>query len=76
MGGGKPILTLISTSAFVGIGPAITNAKSIVPKNNFFISKLLSMFLRICLVKPRSINTLPEDLTIGFIILPSVYECN
>ena len=33
----------ISIAAIVGIGIAITNAKSIVPKNNFFI--LLSPIL-------------------------------
>jgi hypothetical protein len=37
MGGGRGILTCISTPAIVGIGTTITNAKSIVPKSNFFI---------------------------------------
>jgi hypothetical protein len=37
MGGGREILTLISTAAIVGIGTTITNAKSTVPKSNFFI---------------------------------------
>jgi hypothetical protein len=35
MGGGRAILT--STLAIDGIGTTITNAKSIVPKSNFFI---------------------------------------
>jgi hypothetical protein len=37
MGGGREILTLISTAAIIGIGTAITNAKSIVPKSKVFI---------------------------------------
>jgi hypothetical protein len=37
MGGGRGILMCISTPAIVGIGTTITNAKSIVPKSNFFI---------------------------------------
>ena len=37
MGGGKEILMLIPTCAIVGIGTTMTNAKSIVPKSNFFI---------------------------------------
>jgi hypothetical protein len=37
MGGGRGILMCIFTSAIVGIGTTITNAKSIVPKSNFFI---------------------------------------
>jgi hypothetical protein len=37
MGGGKGIPTCISTPAIVGIGTATTNAKTIVPKSNFFI---------------------------------------
>jgi hypothetical protein len=37
MGGGKPILTFILTCAIVGTGKTITNAKSIIPKSNFFI---------------------------------------
>jgi len=37
MGGGKPTLTFIPTCAMVGIGTTITNAKSTVPKSNFFI---------------------------------------
>jgi hypothetical protein len=37
MGGGREILTLISTAAIVGMGTTIANAKSIVPKSNFFI---------------------------------------
>jgi hypothetical protein len=37
MGGGKEMLTLISTAAVVGKGMTIANAKSIVPKSNFFI---------------------------------------
>jgi hypothetical protein len=48
MGGGKPILTFIPTCAMVGIGTTITNAKSIVPKSNFFI-----------LLSPLSITVLP-----------------
>jgi hypothetical protein len=43
MGGGRPILTFISTLAIVGIGTIITNTKNNVPKNNFFISILLSL---------------------------------
>jgi len=35
--GGRGIPILMFTSAIVGIGTAITNAKSIVPKSNFFI---------------------------------------
>jgi hypothetical protein len=34
---GRPMPTFISTLAIAGIGTAITNAKSNVPKNNFFI---------------------------------------
>jgi hypothetical protein len=37
MAGGRGILMCISTAAVVGIGMTITNAKSIVPKRNFFI---------------------------------------
>jgi len=37
MGGGRGKLMCISTSAIVGIGTTITNAKSIVPKRYFFI---------------------------------------
>jgi hypothetical protein len=37
MGGGKAILTLTSTPAIVGTGTTTTDAKSTVPKNNFFI---------------------------------------
>jgi hypothetical protein len=37
MGGGRGILTFISTLAIVEVGAVITNAKSIVPKSNFFI---------------------------------------
>jgi hypothetical protein len=37
MGGGREIPIPIFTSAMVGIGTTITNAKSIVPKSNFFI---------------------------------------
>jgi hypothetical protein len=37
MGGGKGKLKLILTPAIVGIGTTSTNAKSIVPKSNFFI---------------------------------------
>jgi hypothetical protein len=37
MGGGRGKLMCISTCAIVGIGMTITNAKSIVPKSNFFI---------------------------------------
>jgi hypothetical protein len=39
MGGGRPMLMPISTLAIVGTGTTITidNAKSNVPKNNFFI---------------------------------------
>jgi hypothetical protein len=43
MGGGRGKLMCISTAAIVGIGTTITNAKSIVPKSNFFI--LLSPIL-------------------------------
>jgi hypothetical protein len=35
--GGREIPTPIFTPASVGIGMAITNAKKIVPKSNFFI---------------------------------------
>jgi hypothetical protein len=38
MSGGREIPMLISTPAIVEIGATITNAKSIVPKINFFIS--------------------------------------
>jgi hypothetical protein len=38
MGGGREIPIPIFTSAIVGIGTTITNAKSIVPKRKFFIS--------------------------------------
>ncbi len=38
MGGGKPILTLTLTCAMAGTETTIINAKSIVPKSNFFIS--------------------------------------
>jgi hypothetical protein len=37
MGGGRAILTFPSTRAIVEIGTTITNAKSNVPRNNFFI---------------------------------------
>jgi hypothetical protein len=37
MGGGRGKLMPIFTCAIVGIGTTITNAKSIVPKSNFFI---------------------------------------
>jgi hypothetical protein len=37
MGGGKTIPTFTSTLAIAGIGPAMTKAKSSVPKINFFI---------------------------------------
>jgi 4-diphosphocytidyl-2C-methyl-D-erythritol kinase len=37
MGGGRAMLTLMFTAAIVGIGTTLTNAKSIVPKSNFFI---------------------------------------
>jgi len=47
MGGGREIPILISIDATVGRGTAITNAKSIVPKSNFFI--LLPLFLIITL---------------------------
>jgi len=36
-GGGRGIPMCISTAAIVGIGTAITNAKSIVPKSSLFI---------------------------------------
>ena len=36
MGGGREILTLISTAAIVRIGMTIANAKSIVPKSDPF----------------------------------------
>jgi hypothetical protein len=35
--GGRPMLTFTFTPAIVGIGTAIANAKSAIPKNNFFI---------------------------------------
>jgi hypothetical protein len=38
MGGGRGKLMRISTCAIVGIGTIIINAKSIVPKNNFFMT--------------------------------------
>jgi hypothetical protein len=43
MGGGKGMLTPTSTLpiAIVGLGTAITNAKSAIPKSNFFIYCLL-----------------------------------
>ncbi len=41
-GGGNPIPMPILTSAIVGTGTTIVNAKSIAPKSNFFI--LLSPF--------------------------------
>jgi hypothetical protein len=37
MGGGRAMLTFTDTLAIVGKGTAITNAKSTVPKNSFFI---------------------------------------
>jgi hypothetical protein len=37
MGGGRGKLMRISTAAIVGIGTTTTNAKSTVPKSNFFI---------------------------------------
>jgi hypothetical protein len=37
MGGGRGILMLTFTSANVGIGTTIANAKRIVHKNSFFI---------------------------------------
>lgn len=37
MGGGRAILTFISTLAIVGIGTPSNNGKSNVPRNNFFI---------------------------------------
>jgi hypothetical protein len=37
MGGGREIPIPIFTPAIVGIGTTIANAKSIVPKSNFFI---------------------------------------
>jgi hypothetical protein len=37
MGGGREMLMPTSTLAIVGIGNTSTNAKSIVPKSNFFI---------------------------------------
>jgi hypothetical protein len=37
MGGGREIPIPIFTPAIVGIGTTITNAKSNVSKNNFFI---------------------------------------
>jgi hypothetical protein len=37
MGGGSGIPMCISIAAIVGIGTTVTNAKSIVPKSNFFI---------------------------------------
>ena len=37
MGGGREMLMLTSTLAIVGKGSTSTNAKSIVPKSNFFI---------------------------------------
>jgi len=37
MGGGRAILTFTSTLAIVGKETTSTNAKSNVPKNNFFI---------------------------------------
>jgi hypothetical protein len=36
-GGGRGIPMRISTPAIVGIGTAITNAKSVVPKSSLFI---------------------------------------
>jgi hypothetical protein len=48
MGGGRgiPIPILTSTPAFVGTGKTIANAKSIVPKSNFFI--LLPPSIKLC----------------------------
>jgi hypothetical protein len=37
MGGGREMLMPTATLAIVGIGNTSTNAKSIVPNNNFFI---------------------------------------
>jgi hypothetical protein len=37
MGGGREILTLMSTLAIVATGTTIPKAKSIVPKSNLFI---------------------------------------
>jgi hypothetical protein len=37
MGGGREMLLSASTLAIAGIGPAITSAKSIASKSNFFI---------------------------------------
>jgi hypothetical protein len=37
MGGGREMLTLISTAAIVGTGTTIANVKNITAKNNFFI---------------------------------------
>jgi hypothetical protein len=37
MGGGREILTLISTAAIAGIGTTIIKVRNIVPKKNFFI---------------------------------------
>jgi hypothetical protein len=37
MGGGREMLTFTSTPAIDGIGTTITNAKSNIPKNSFFI---------------------------------------
>jgi hypothetical protein len=57
MGGGRPILTFTSTLAIVGIGTTITNAKSNVPKNNFFI---LLPPIHITVLSPISLSCFPQ----------------
>jgi hypothetical protein len=51
MGGGSAMLIPTSTLAIAGLGNTITNAKSIVAKNNFFIFILLPL-IRITVLSP------------------------
>jgi len=56
MGGGRGILTCISTAAITGIGTALTNAKRIVPKSSFFI------FIKSLLVCESTRFVLPDPV--------------
>jgi len=83
MGGGRGIPILISTPAIVGIGTTITNAKSIVPKSNFFIllppilikkghlSHTFSNILHHLVWSPRHIYDAFDVLFRSFIQLPT-----
>jgi hypothetical protein len=56
--GGRAIPTFTFTPAIVGIGTTITNAKSNVPKNNFFI---LFPPIYITILSPISLSCFPSD---------------